>query len=340
MAEDMLSQAELETLLSALDSDPAPVAGVESPTATRATSRGAAGTGPWAAARPKVQAHDFNRIERLEAAQMRTLETLHESFARETAAILSAKLRSVVRVKLTAIDELAYGEFLFRMENPTCFNVLRALPIEGSLVLDIQPSILYPIIDRMLGGGREPAAVARRPLTDIELRLVSRITALLLAELRTAWQNVVELDLAVERVESNPQRAQIVAPQEAVVRIRFEMAIHDARGVMSLCIPYQGLRPIIGRLCPDDRQGGGPRRAGGETIALAAEVQRGSSVELVAYLAETKIAGRDLSDLRVGDIITTEHDVHRPIQVRLDGAPKFLAQPGALEGHKAVEIES
>jgi flagellar motor switch protein FliM len=82
-----------------------------------------------------------------------------------------------VEVKLTSVDQLTYSEFVFSLENPTCFNLLRAEPLEGNLILDINPSILYPIIDRLLGGGKDGRPLARRPLTEIELRLVSRITA-------------------------------------------------------------------------------------------------------------------------------------------------------------------
>ena len=75
-------------------------------------------------------------------------------------------------MKLTSVDQLTYSEFVFSLENPTCFNLLKAEPLEGNLILDINPSILYPIIDRLLGGGKEAGPLARRPLTEIELRLV------------------------------------------------------------------------------------------------------------------------------------------------------------------------
>ena len=88
---------------------------------------------------------------------MRALQTLHEGFSRNFGAALSGLLRSIVEVKLTSVDQLTYSEFVFSLENPTCFNLLRADPLEGNLILDINPSILYPIIDRLLGGGREPA---------------------------------------------------------------------------------------------------------------------------------------------------------------------------------------
>src|SRR5262245_48559217 len=205
---DVLSPAEVESLLSAMESG-----GAAARTAPEPTSRRAApGQSAPNKSREKVTAYDFKRPERVGKEQMRALQTLHEGFGRNFAVGLSALLRCMVEVKLTGADQLTYSEFIFSLENPTCFNVLRAEPLEGNLILDINPAILYPIIDRLLGGGREAGPLARRPLTEIELRLVGRITDLFLAELRHAWENVLDLNLEVVRVESNPQLVQIVPP--------------------------------------------------------------------------------------------------------------------------------
>src|ERR1044072_4864592 len=172
MSNDVLSQAEVESLLSALDGREADVI------ADAASSR--------IKHRDKISPYDFQRPQRVGKEQMRSLQTMHEGFGRNFGAALSGLLRSIVEVKLTSVDQLTYSEFVFSLENPTCFNLLKADPLEGHLILDINPSILYPIIDRLLGGGRDSSTVTRRPLTEIELRLVSRITGLFLDEMRRA----------------------------------------------------------------------------------------------------------------------------------------------------------
>src|SRR6187455_813939 len=214
MSEEVLSQEEVESLLSAMD----PNVG-RAMTAARAASP-AGGT----RIREKIMPYDFRRPERVGKEQMRALQSLHEGFARNFGASLSALLRAIVDVKLTSVDQLTYSEFVFSLENPTCFNLLRAEPLEGNLILDINPAILYPIIDRLLGGGKDAGPVSRRPLTEIELRLVGRITSLFLQELKHAWYGLLPLKLSVERVESNPQLVQIVPPNEVVILISFELA--------------------------------------------------------------------------------------------------------------------
>ncbi|MEM8865829.1 MAG: flagellar motor switch protein FliM, partial [Planctomycetota bacterium] len=199
---DVLSQAEVESLLNAMEGAKGPAAPAAASPAPMAAAAPVATAVP-AQPREKVTPYDFKRPERVGKEQMRALQTMHEGFGRNFGAALSALLRTIVEVKLTSVDQLTYSEFVFSLENPTCFNLINAKPLEGQLILDINPSLLFPIIDRLLGGGSATSPAARRPLTEIELRLVSRITDLFLIEMRSAWENVLELELEVDHVESN-----------------------------------------------------------------------------------------------------------------------------------------
>jgi len=331
--EEVLSQEEVESLLTSMESDPA-----ESPTAAAASSAPAAKEERRPRSREKAIAYDFKRPERVGKEQVRALQTLHEGFGRNFGAALSALLRGIVEVKLTSVDQLTYSEFVFSLENPTCFNLLRAEPLEGHLILDINPSILYPIIDRLLGGGKDNGPLARRPLTEIELRLVGRITSLFLRELKRAWENVLELNLSVERVESNPQLVQIVPPNEVVVLISFELTVGDIRGIMNLCIPFNSIERISSRLAENSWVSYGNVARSPETIAQMTKRLDGSMVEMIVELAETTISTSDLLGLRVGDIITTDKDIHTPLRAEVQGTEKFLVSAGAFKGRKAVQI--
>ena len=332
MSDEVLSQSEVETLLSAIGSGEEPQESAPAPSQAVRVSP--------PALREKITPYDFKRPERVGKEQMRALQTLHEGFGRNFGAALSALLRSIVEVKLTSVDQLTYSEFVFSLENPSCFNLLKAEPLEGNLILDINPSILYPIIDRLLGGGREGGPLARRPLTDIELRLVSRITGLFLEELRHAWENVLELKLQVVQVESNPQLVQIVPPNEVVVVISFELTIGDLRGMTNLCIPYNSIERIGGKLSANSWVSYGRRQATAESIQQISSTVCTSAVKLDVRLARTTISTGEMIGLRVGDIITTQKDVHQPVVVSVEGVPKFRARLGALKGHKAILIES
>jgi flagellar motor switch protein FliM len=333
MVGDVLSQAEVESLLTAMESDAA------AKHSTANAKERVAEANPVSRTREKVTPYDFKRPERVGKEQMRALQTLHEGFSRNFGAALSGLLRSIVDVKLTSVDQLTYSEFVFSLENPTCFNLVRAEPLEGSLILDINPSILYPFIDRLLGGGRDPGPLARRPLTEIELRLVSRITNLFLDQLHDAWLNVLDLKLSVERVESNPQLVQIVPPNEVIVLISFELTLGDIRGMMNFCIPFNTIERIGSKLSSNSWITYGKRSATAETRTQVGRTLKGAVVQMVAQLAETKISTGELIGLRVGDIITTDKDIHEPLILCVENVPKFRAHPGAFKGRKAVRVE-
>jgi len=317
---DVLSQAEVESLLSALDG-----AGAQPAAALRMP-------------REKVNAYDFKRPERVGKDQMRALQTMHEGFGRNFGAALSALLRNMVEVKLTSVDQLTYGEFIFSLENPTCFNLIDAEPLEGQIILDINPSILFPMIDRLLGGSTGSPPPSRRPLTEIELRLVSRITALFLVEMAHAWEGILELKPRVDRVESNPQLVQIIPANEVVVLVSFELTIGETRGMLNLCIPFNSIERISNQLSANSWVSYGKRPATAESRQLLGDRIADAALEVVVELAATRITTFDMLALRVGDLIASEKDVRRPLLVYVEGKPKFHAAPGQFKGRKAIQV--
>jgi flagellar motor switch protein FliM len=271
---------------------------------------------------------------------MKTLQTMHEGFGRKFAAGLSAMLRTVVEAKLTSVDQLAYSEFIFGLDNPTCFNLLRAEPLEGNLIFDINPSILFPMIDRLLGGGREPAITARRPLTEIELRLVLRITKMFLQELKRAWENVIDIDFEVIQSESNPQLIQVVPPNEVVIVLCFEVALVETRGTIALCIPYNSFERISSKLTSNVWTGySAKKQATPQTIKKISKDVRNMKTLVTAKLVDTKMKMHEFINLRVGDVICTQKNAGAPLLVSVKGIPKYWASMGQYKGYVAIQIE-
>jgi flagellar motor switch protein FliM len=338
MAGEVLSQEEVENLLNIMAGGEKKTAAPKTtaPAPKKTSFPGVSGGASWG--HEKVTPYDFKRPERVGKEQMKALQTLHEGFGRKFAAGLSAMLRTIVEVKLTSVDQLTYSEFIFSLDNPTCFNLLRADPLEGNLILDINQSILYPMIDRMLGGGREPSSITRRPLTEIELRLVSRITNLFLDELKHAWENVLELELRVVQVESNPQLIQIVPPNEVVVVVCFEVALIEVRGIVNLCIPYNAIERISGKLASNSWVTYGRRQATPQSIEKISKTIRDMKVGMKVKLGKARIKMNELMQLRVGDVICTEKNINDPLLVSVEGIPKYLAKPGQYKGYTAIQI--
>lgn len=323
---DVLSQSEVESLLAALD-----------PSAQQDQGRNSHHRREEL--HGQISVYDFKRPERVSKEQMRAFQALHEGFSREFGAAVSGMLRTIVEVKLISVDQLTYSEFVFSLENPTCFNLLASEELDGNLILDLNPSIIYPIIDRLLGGGREGAhSFPNRPLTEIELKLVGRITDLAIKGLENAWSNICDLKLSVVQVESNPQLVQIVPPNEVIVLISFEVTMGEMRGIMNLCIPFNTIEPLSGKLSSDSWSAYTKRIA---TPRQQLNLETGLSmatVELVAHLAHAKLTSAELVNLSVGDVIVTEKDVNEGLDVLVEGRPMFQGFPGVYRGHRAVRV--
>ncbi len=333
MAEDSLERNDVEELLDSMDAGEK-----RTPPQRPDDSSADASTGTPGKPRQRIIAYDFKRPERVGKEQMRALQSVHEGFARNLGASYSALLRTIVESKLISVDQLTYSEFVYSLEIPTCFNVLRPAPLEGNWILDFSPTVLYPIIDRLLGGTPSDDSMLKRPLSEIEMRLASRITSTLLRELQAAWKNAVDLKIELERVESNPQLVQIVPPNEVVVLISFELTMGKARGMVNLCIPFNTIERIGSRLTANNWIGYVSSRPSAATQDQLTHLLSESVVELVVTMARSTIGTIDLLNLQVGDIITTEKDIRQPLEVEVAGVGKFHCRAGAFKNKKAVEI--
>tara|TARA_R110002072_G_scaffold13481_2_gene56892 strand:- start:101021 stop:102061 length:1041 start_codon:yes stop_codon:yes gene_type:complete len=321
---DVLSQSEVESLLAALEPGDA-ATGAKN----RQTDRAA-----------RVSVYDFKRPERVSKEQMQAFQTLHEGFSRELGAAMSAMLRSICEVKLISVDQLTYSEFVFSLEDPTCFILVNSKGLDGQIILDLNPSIVFPIVDRLLGGSRETRAngSTKRPLTQIEIRLASRVTDLILQALSNSWSNICDLQLNVEQIESNPQLVQIVPPNEVVVLVSFEITLAESRGILNLCIPFNTIESKASKLTSsswgayekrelDDDQ----KKNLNASLSLA-------RVELNVQIAETNLSTADVMNLEVGDIIMTEAPAEQGASIRISGRPMFRGVPGVYRGKKAIRI--
>ncbi len=332
---DVLDQSEVDALLAAVDSG-----SVGNDIGSGGGGRGSSsgGGGGNFSAHLDVHTYDFKRPERVSKDQMRALEALHEGFGRNFGAALSGYLRTIVEVSVASIVQLTYSEFIHSLPNPTCFNLLKAEQLDGQLCLEISPLIIYPVIDRLLGGSNADLFIPQRPLTQIEQRLVQRITDRATQHLSEAWSNLTPVNFSVQDFESNPQLVQIVPPNETVVVVGFELKMGNRAGTMSLCIPYNVIEPIMGVLSAQNWAS--YRRKGGQDDhlrKLTGNVQN-AAVEVRAFLARTTISVNELLSLHPGDLITTDKLSDTDVLIQVEGKSKFLGQIGQLRGNRAIRI--
>ncbi len=326
---DILDQSEVDALLAAvsagsMDGD---ASGIEIGT----------GAGSGSTSR-EVSVYDFKRPERVSKDQIRALHSIHESFARILGASLSSFLRAIVETRVATIEQLTYSEFIHSLPSPTCFVLLSAPQLIGQMCLELSPLIVFPIVDRLLGGTNAGIFIPQRPLTSIEMRLVDRIIDRALENLSEAWSELITVRFEVVGTESNPHLVQIVAPTEVVVVIGFEIKIGARAGTMSICIPFNVIEPVIGKLATQSwlaysRSPGDSDKARQVTKSL----QR-AEVQAVAYLGETRMTVDELLSLAPGDLIRLDKPHERDFVIRLKGRNKYAGRLGKLRGHRAIQI--
>jgi len=326
---EVLAQSEINALLEAVDSGAVRAASDSTRIFSR-NRRDPAGV--------EVRPYDFKRPERVSKDQMRSLQTLHEAFARNFGASLSGFLRTIVEVRVSSCDQLTYGEFISSLPNPTSFNLVDAKPLEGQVCLELSPLIIYPIIDRLLGGTNRDLFIPQRPLTLIETRLISKVTTRGLAALAEAWASVKQIDFVVSATESNPQLVQIVPPNEVVVVIGFEIKMGTRTGTMNLCIPYNVIEPMIGVLGSQSWFSSSRAGKSAQTKSIIAGSLNRAVVTATAVLAETTITLEDLRNMAIGDLIVTEKAVNKPLVLCIEGEKKFIGNLGQFKGARAVKI--
>lgn len=286
----------------------------------------------------EVRTYDFKRPERVSKDQMRALQTLHEQFARNFGASLSGFLRTIVEVKVATCEQMTYGEFISALPNPTSFNLIESEALAGQICMELSPLIIYPIIDRLLGGTSQDLFIPQRPMTLIEARLISNVTNRGLEAMSEAWAGVKAMTFEIKATESNPQLVQIVPPNEVVVVVGFELKMSNRAGTMSLCIPYNAIEPVMDAVSSQTWFSSGQNRSAGLESRLSGSLA-GAGVSVSGILARTTISLRDLATMAAGDLIMTETLATRPMVLAVEGERKFLAHIGQHRNKRAVRID-
>ena len=326
---DVLDQSEVDKLLAAAMAGPEP----ESDTRPKVFSRHRRDL-----AQVEVRPYDFRRPERVSKDQMRALQTLHEAFARNFGASLSGFLRTIVEVKVATCEQMTYSEFISGLPNPTSFNLVSADGLEGQMCLEVSPLIIYPIIDRLLGGTSQDLFIPQRPMTLIESRLISNVNTRGLQALSEAWANLRQLKFEIVASESNPQLVQIVPPNEVVVVIGFELKMNNRAGTMNLCIPYNVIEPMMEALSAQSWFSNARNQRNATAQKELSKLLGRAPLGVTAILAETTISVHDLVNLAPGDVIVTTTGSTRPALLCVEGEKKFLAAIGKFKSQRALKI--
>ena len=280
---------------------------------------------------------DFRRPDRIPKSQVRAIHLLHDVFARNLVSSLSAYLRSYLTVNLVSVEQLSYSEFLEGLPSPTCLVSMGLRPYDGNGVLELNPSLVFPIIEMLLGGTGKQSAAIQRDITEIEQKLLDGLLRIILNDLREAWKGVTEIDFTIESMETEPQLLYVLAPNEAVVAIGVEIRIAEAVGMMNIALPSIVIKMM--------RQKFDQQWSVRKTLASEGEqarfltMLRDASLTLEARLDGLELSVQHLLDLSEGNLVVFDRSVNTPVELIVNGREQYYGQIVSTATKRAFAIE-
>ncbi len=317
---DILSQAEIDELLSALSAGNAP----DLPLGKEDHS--------------KIKVYDFRTANRFPKEQIRTLNIVFQNFAQLFSNRLTGILRTTCECEILSVEEMTFNEFNNSLPSPVTLLIFRAQPMRGSLLMELSPEFAYMVINRLLGGSAANSD-SNKQFTEIEITLLERVLRQILKIFNEAWIKILDIDTQVERVETSTQFTQIAPLNEPVAAITLSAKIGSESGLISICIPHTAIEPISKQLSTRMWYSTNisPQQDNGLSERLRDKLVH-TPVSLLAYFHDTPATIIDIVNLQVGDVIRLNHKVTDPLMVKVQHIPKFYAKVGTSGSQYAVQI--
>lgn len=317
---DVLSQSEIDALLSALDS------GELNPEELEKEED-----------KQKIKPYDFKSPQKFSKDHIRTLELIHDNFARIISNYLTGQVRTNVKVKIETVQQITYEEFIHSVPNPTILTIFKMPPLSGSILFESNPQFVYRIIDVLLGGAGT-GQYKSREFTDIDKNIIKQINKGLVANLRLAWEDVLEVEPEIEGLETNPALNQTLAPTEPVALITFSVEMNGSSTFINICIPYLSIEKILDKLVVQYWF----RENDAEILEESKQKLRSRlniiNLGMTAELGTTQITVDDFLKLSVGDVVALDTTTKEAVKIKVENEEYLYAKPGIIGKNKGVQI--
>lgn len=317
---DILSQNEIDMLLQQLSAGELDVGKIKKESSEK-----------------KIRVHDFRRPSKFAKDHIRTLQIIHENYARLLTNFLSGYLRTLVQVDVQTVQALQYSEFTNSIANPAVLGIVNFNPLPGSVIIEINPVIAYSLIERILGG-RGYGVEKVRGFTEIEIAILMRLISQMLNIIKEPWENVVEVRPVLDRIETNAQFAQVMSPNEMVALVTFTAKIGDVEGLLNLCIPHMTVEPVLEKLSTRLWFSLIEKETTEEGRKLLKSKVEETKIPVTAVLGRTTISVNDFLSLQEGDVLTLNTDIDGKVEVLVGDILKFLGIPGVRNKKLSVKI--
>ena len=285
-----------------------------------------------------IKNYDFRRPDKFSKEQWHTLQSIHETFARLVGAAFSSRLRTLVTVRLSSIDQGLYEEWQSQVPSQTVVYVLSMQPLQGNIALEFSSDVAIEVIDRLLGGNA--VLLDRgRDLGEIELALLRSFSRALITSLDEMWSAVAPVKPELQDLGLDAGLIQIASPNDVVISAFFEMNLGNHLGAMSICVPYTVLEPIASKLSTQLWHGSGARPRRSARARQMVETLLGSApVELTVQLGAVDLPVRSVIEMREGDTLVLDARADRPMSMFVGEDLRLLSRPGVVGNRVSVRV--
>ncbi|MCQ2520173.1 MAG: flagellar motor switch protein FliM [Lachnospiraceae bacterium] len=285
----------------------------------------------------QVKNYDFKRPAKFSKEHLRTLEIIYEHYGRLLATNLPVYLRKNISVSVASSETVTFSEFTNALSNPVILGIINFQPLNGQIILDLAANLGFAMIDRMLGGKGMPLE-KNREFSEIEMTILEKLMVISMQLMREPWKNVCDVSPILDRIETNPQFAQIIAPNEMIAIITLNMKFGDIEGFMNICLPYFTLENIMDRL-NTKYWFSTMQDSNDENYELYIEsLIRRVDVPLKVVMGKSQVSVNDFVNLQPGDIIRLDSTLESELKVYVGNIEKFCAVPGTNKDKYAAQI--
>ena len=287
----------------------------------------------------QVKNYDFSRPTKFSKEHLRTLEIIFEHYSRLISTNLPVYLRKNVQVTVASSETVTFNEFTNALSKPVILGIIDFAPLNGNIILDLATNLGYAMLDRMLGGSGVPLE-KNRDFSEIELTIIQKILVMFTQLLREPWKNVVDISPVLSRLETNPQFAQVIAPNDMIAIVTLNMKIGDVEGFMNVCLPFFTLEEIMDKLNTKYWFSTMQENRSENYEEYIESLIRKVDIPIRAVLGRSTISVNDFVGLQVGDCIRLETKVDEDMDIYVGNIRKFTALPGTEKESYAVRITS
>lgn len=287
----------------------------------------------------QVKNYDFSRPTKFSKEHLRTLEIIFEHYGRLISTNLPVYLRKNVQVVVASSETVSFSEFTNALSNPVILGIINFAPLNGTIIIDLATNLAYAMLDRMLGGVGVPLE-KNREFSEIELSIIQKVLVTMTQLLRDPWKNVVEVAPVLNRVETNSQFAQVIAPNDMIAIVTLNVKIGDVEGFVNFCLPFFTLEDVMDRLNTKYWFASMQENHDENYEEYIESLIRKVDIPIKAVLGKSRISVGDFMSLQVGDCIRLDSKVENDMDIYVGNIRKFTALPGANKDSYAVRITS